>query len=385
MSIEVSPVGVACNLSCSYCYEHPIREAGNFNQKPYDLEKMINGLAKEGGPFGLFGGEPLLTDLETLEGLWKFGFERYKRNGIQTNGTLINDKHIELFKKYNVHVGISMDGPDELNDTRWAGSLEETRRRTKMSMDAIERLSEEKIQFSLIVTLTRLNSTPEQLPRLKEWFRYLDTKGVNGVRLHTLEVEYDSVGETFSLTPGRSVEVMLEMAHLEHELKNYRFDMFTDIKNLLVGRDSSATCTFRECDPYTTKAVRGINGQGEKQNCGRSTKEGVVHLKADQEGFERQMALYLTPQEHGGCQGCRFFIMCKGQCPGGGMNYDWRNRSVDCELYYALFSHFENDYLNKGILPLSQSPVLKQMEQMCFTAWTKRESADFQKFFNILQ
>jgi uncharacterized protein len=77
--------------------------------------------------------------------------------------------------------------------------------------------------------------------------------------------------------------------------------------------------------------------------------------------------------------------MCKGQCPGGGMNYDWRNRSVDCELYYALFSHFENDYLNKGILPLSQSPVLKQMEQMCFTAWTKRESADFQKFFNILQ
>ena len=43
MSIEVSPVGVTCNLSCPYCYEHPMREAGNFNEKPYDLDKMIAG------------------------------------------------------------------------------------------------------------------------------------------------------------------------------------------------------------------------------------------------------------------------------------------------------------------------------------------------------
>ena len=55
MTIELEPVGVMCNLSCPYCYEHPMRDAGNFRQKTYSVEKMLDGLAKEGGNFTLFG------------------------------------------------------------------------------------------------------------------------------------------------------------------------------------------------------------------------------------------------------------------------------------------------------------------------------------------
>jgi len=84
-----------------------MREAGNYPDKEYDLDKMISALEKEGDYFALFGGEPLLTDIKTIEELWKFGFQKYGRNGIQTNGTLITDEHIELFKKYNVSVGVS--------------------------------------------------------------------------------------------------------------------------------------------------------------------------------------------------------------------------------------------------------------------------------------
>lgn len=373
MSIEVSPVGVACNLSCPYCYEHPMREAGNFNDKPYDLDKMIAGLEKEGGKFGLFGGEPLLTDIETLEGLWKFGFDKFGYNQIQTNGTLINDKHIELFKKYKVHVGISVDGPDELNDTRWAGSLEETRKRTKLSMNAAEKLCDEGMPPSFIVTLHKLNATPEKLPRLKEWFKYWDSRGVYGARLHTLEVEYDSINETLALSDERNIEVMLEMAELEKELTRIRFDVFNDIKKILIGLDNSVTCTFNECDPYTTDAVRGINGQGESENCGRANKEGINFFKADQKSYERQMALYNTPQEYGGCKDCRFFIMCKGQCPGTGMKYDWRNKTDKCKMYYNLFEYFEKKYEEAGVLPLSKSPELKRLESIMYHSWTKQK------------
>jgi uncharacterized protein len=70
-----------------------------------------------------------------LEKLWKWGFDKYKSNGIQTNGSLINDQHIELFKKYNVHVGISIDGPDELSDARWYGTLETTRKKNQLTLD----------------------------------------------------------------------------------------------------------------------------------------------------------------------------------------------------------------------------------------------------------
>jgi uncharacterized protein len=362
-----------------------MREAGNFNEKPYDLDKMIAGLEKEGGKFGLFGGEPLLTDLETLEGLWKFGLERFGSNQIQTNGTLINEKHIELFKKYKVHVGISVDGPDELNDARWAGSLEETRRRTKMSMDAADRLCDEGIPPSFIVTLHKLNATTEKLPKLKEWFKYWDSRGVYSSRLHTLEVEYDSINETLALSDQRNIEVMLEMAQFESELQKIRFDVFNDIKKMLIGQDNSATCTFHECDPYTTDAVRGINGQGESENCGRANKEGINFLKSSTKGYERQMALYHTPQEYGGCKGCRFFIMCKGQCPGTGIKYDWRNKTDKCEMYFKLFEHFENKYEEAGVLPLSKSPELSRIENIMFNMWSQQKRTGIQNvIFPIL-
>jgi uncharacterized protein len=37
--------------------------------------------------------------------------ETGRYSGIQTNGTLIKDAHIEMFEKYRVQVGISCDGP----------------------------------------------------------------------------------------------------------------------------------------------------------------------------------------------------------------------------------------------------------------------------------
>ena len=386
MSIEVSPVGVTCNLSCPYCYEHPMREAGNFNEKPYDLDKMIQGLEQEGGSFSLFGGEPLLTDLDTLEGLWKYGYEKWGKNGIQTNGTLITDQHIELFKKYKVHVGVSLDGPDELNDARWAGSLAETRRRTQMSMEAIDKLCNEGMPPSFIVTLHKLNATPDRLPRLKEWFKYWDSRGVYSSRLHVLEIEYDSVEETLALSDQRNIEIMLEMAELESQMKNIKFDIFRDIKMMLLGEDGHATCTFHECDPYTTDAVRGINGQGESENCGRANKEGINFLKSAQRGHERQLALYHTPQEHGGCKGCRFFVMCKAQCPGTGVRYDWRNRTDKCQMYFKLFEYFEQKYEAAGVMPLSRSPELPRIEKIMWNKWAQQQRTSIQhEVFPILR
>lgn len=383
MSIEVSPVGVTCNLSCPYCYEHPMREAGNYTaDREYDLEKMIKALEAENGYFALFGGEPLLTDIETIEELWKFGLEKYGRNGIQTNGTLITDKHIELFKKYNVSVGISLDGPDELNDTRWSGSLEETRRKTKMTLDAIDKMLEAGVIPSLIVTINKCNAS--NLPKLKSWLKELDEKGVRSTRLHVLEVEYDSISENFGLTNEENVKIMLEMAEFESTLKNMKFDLFKDIKNMLLGDDTEATCTFHACDPHTTQAVRAVDGQGNRHNCGRTNKEGINFYKSDTYGYERQIALYHTPQEYGGCKDCRFFIMCKGQCPGTGIKYDWRNKTDLCEMYFRLFEYFEQKYLESGVLPLSQFPGLKQVEKAMLASWIQGQQAHISGSLKIL-
>jgi uncharacterized protein len=116
---------------------------------------------------------------------------------------------------------------------------------------------------------------------------------------------------------------MLSFLKLEKELKTLRFDVFDDMRRLLKGEDRNTTCIWNACDPYTTKAVHGLEGNGQKSNCGRTNKDGIDFVKADTEGFERYIALYQTPQENGGCRGCRFFLMCKGQCPGTSINRDW--------------------------------------------------------------
>ena len=83
----------------------------------------------------------------------------------------------------------------------------------------------------------------------------------------------------------------------------------------------------------TTRAVQGIEGTGRLSNCGRTNKDGVDFVKAATPGYERYIALYQTPQDQGGCSGCRFFIFCKGQCPGTAMNGDWRNKTEHCDLW----------------------------------------------------
>jgi len=82
-----------------------------------------------------------------LEKLWQWDLKSLKER-IQTNGALISDRHIAMFKKYNVFVGLSIDGPCELNDARWAGSLDATRQATTRSLAAVERLMREGIPWA---------------------------------------------------------------------------------------------------------------------------------------------------------------------------------------------------------------------------------------------
>src|SRR5204862_2704932 len=128
-------------------------------------------------------------------------------------------------------------------------------------------------------------------------------------------------------------------------------------------------CVWYACDPYTTRAVRGVEGRGQRSNCGRTNKDGIDFVKSPSEGFERYIALYHTPQEHGGCHGCRFFLMCKGQCPGTSIDGDWRNRTEHCAVWKSLYEHCEKQMLDQGHKPLSLSPLRARVEKMLLACW----------------
>lgn len=374
MSVEVRPLGVRCNIACEYCYQNPQREAGN-QGKRYDLDLMKKAIAAQGRPFALFGGEPLMVPEPDLEDLLSWGHRRYGRSTLQTNGTLINDNHIRMFRQYAVNVGISIDGPGELNDVRWHGSLKRTRESTARTEGAIERLCREGLPPSLIITLHRGNATQSKLPRLLEWLTHLVPLGVSSVRLHLLESETPQVRARYGLTASENINALLAFAALEKRISALRLDVFADMRNMLMGRDNKATCIWTGCDPYTTHAVQGIEAFGQRSNCGRTNKDGIDFVKSDQQGFERYLALYATPQDAGGCQSCRFFLMCKGQCPGTAIDGDWRNKSEHCDVWMAIYEHLEQELIDEGEEPLSRSPSRADIERAMLARWERGEVA----------
>jgi uncharacterized protein len=66
------------------------------------------------------GGEPMIAGrdfyMEALEYQVKYAQGARIENSIQTNGSLIDEKWIHLFKKAGIGVSISIDGPEEIND-----------------------------------------------------------------------------------------------------------------------------------------------------------------------------------------------------------------------------------------------------------------------------
>ncbi|MBI4854397.1 MAG: radical SAM protein [Acidobacteria bacterium] len=368
MTIELRPLGVNCNIACQYCYQNPQRDANNLS-KSYNIDKMKNAILAYNKPFTLFGGEPLLIPEKDLEEILSWGYSKFGKNSIQTNGTLINKNHIRMFKQYAVSIGISIDGPGELNDVRWAGSLEKTRLLTEKSEKAIELLCKEGIRVNLIITLHRANATTDKLAILNDWIKYLDKIGVKFIRLHALEVDHYTIRDKYALSEEENLRAFVNFAELELSLSSLKLDVFTDIEKMLLADDKSTTCVWMACDPYTTASVQGIEGDGKQSNCGRTNKDGIDFIKAKTVGYERYLALYYTPQEFGGCNECKFFLSCKGQCPGTAIDNDWRNRTEHCGLWKELFQRMEERLVNQGKTPISLHPDRPVIEDAMLKAW----------------
>lgn len=115
----------ACNLNCVYCSEG---EHGNqFIDKEIlykmidELPELLDYLQDEEIELLWHGGEPLLYGKDNIISISEYAYQKlsskYKISFLmQTNGYLIDDEWIQIFKKYNIGVGVSLDGYQELHD-----------------------------------------------------------------------------------------------------------------------------------------------------------------------------------------------------------------------------------------------------------------------------
>lgn len=126
--VFVKPVGAACNLACSYCYyldkEQLYSGYGLPRMSTEILETYIKQHIEASSGQTIFfswhGGEPTLAGLsyfQTIVAIQKkyLPSGRIALNGIQTNGTLLNEQWCQFLKDENFVVGVSIDGPEEFH------------------------------------------------------------------------------------------------------------------------------------------------------------------------------------------------------------------------------------------------------------------------------
>ena len=124
----VKPVGAACNLACAYCYYPDILNHLSSEKSPIMADDLLEIYllqhfeAAEGPDifFSWHGGEPTVAGLEFFQRVIELQKRHNVRNfrivnGLQTNGTLIDDAWCQFLKANDFIVGISLDGPESLH------------------------------------------------------------------------------------------------------------------------------------------------------------------------------------------------------------------------------------------------------------------------------
>ncbi len=167
--IFVKPVGASCNLRCSYCYylgkKDLYPETGSQWMTDEILEnyiiKHIEASTEKVIMFSWHGGEPTLAGLDFFRKAVKLQKKHvpagYKTiNGIQTNGTLLDESWCRFLSDENFLVGISVDGPQEFHD-RYRLSADEGPTFSQV-MHGYELLKEHEITCEILCVLNSHNS-----------------------------------------------------------------------------------------------------------------------------------------------------------------------------------------------------------------------------------
>lgn len=149
-----------CNIACDYCYLAE-RDVAHFMS-----EDVVRAAIRNARDSGLLGrelnvvwhaGEPLAAPVAFYEGAFdimaeEVGATTAVHHSIQTNAMLIDERWCELFRRRDVHVGVSVDGPAEIHDRH--RKTRDGRPTHSRVMQGIEQLQRAGIAFDAIAVVT---------------------------------------------------------------------------------------------------------------------------------------------------------------------------------------------------------------------------------------
>ena len=189
--IMAKPVSGVCNLDCAYCYyTMKPRELYPEVGKQSDFRMSDEVLASytrqylEANPvrceFGWQGGEPTLAGVDFFRRAVELQKE-FRRdgqeitNGLQTNGTLLDDEFCEFLAAEGFLVGVSLDGPPQWHD--FFRRDHDDKPSFHRAWRGLELCRKHGVEFNVLVTLNSMNA-----PHAGDIYRYFVNRGIQYVQ-----------------------------------------------------------------------------------------------------------------------------------------------------------------------------------------------------------
>ncbi len=368
-SLLIKPASAVCNLDCSYCF-YLDREADPYKELPArrmsdeTLERLVETYLFYSYPQSIFafqGGEPTLAGLPFFEKLVALQ-QRHGRGGqavsnaLQTNAVLLDDSWAQFFRSYQWLLGVSLDGPEDINDRyRFNKAGHGTWRRV---MQSIECLQKARAEFNILCVLSQAN-----VERPKEIYRFYRSQGFDNIQYIPLaEFHPDGSPMEFTITPEQYGRFLVETFELWWpERRKVRVRFFDNIAEALAGQ-KPGSCTMHEtCDSYCV-----VEYNGDIYPCDFFVEGGWKLGNVNEDSWTevaRRSRRYAFAQKktlgHPECQACEYSSICHGGCPKFRHGPQRRFEDLDyfCQAYKMIYARAVGPLRDEVSKLLGRGPI----------------------------
>ena len=231
---------LGCPSNCGYCWSSEEGSPVMSIDIIRETVEWLKDFRQEPVTFTFHGGEPLLAGYDFYKEalpLLTEGLKKLKPAlALQTNLWLLTPEMAQLFKKYDIPIGSSIDGPQELNDfQRGDGYFEKT-------MQGYEIAKEHGLKVSFICTFTS-----HSIKYKEDIFNFFLKNGFN-MKLHpSLPSIRGDEPEKWLLSPEDYGELLIYLLdqYLEHFDEISVMNIDTLCKSAFIRRGT--VCTFVDC------------------------------------------------------------------------------------------------------------------------------------------